>query len=181
MRFAKLMAKAQGGSVQDYITLLTDITPWIRAFCKKRVGYLGMTEDIVQEVLISIHKARHTYDPKRKFGPWLFAITRYTMIDYLRSQTRFSKQTSVEDDVLDRLINSANMETRDEPEGKEIMNEAIESLDPMYKEVLILTKVKGLSIRETASSLGIGESAVKVRAHRAVSMLKKKIRGAVNE
>ena len=41
-------------------------------------------EDVVQEALITVHKARHTYDPARPFGPWFYAIVHSRLIDVLR-------------------------------------------------------------------------------------------------
>ena len=45
-------------------------------------------EDVVQDVLMTVHAVRHTYDPKRPFGPWLVAIAHGRIIDQLRRQTR---------------------------------------------------------------------------------------------
>ena len=54
----------------------------------------------MQEALITIHKARHTYDPGRPFGPWFYAIVNSRLIDALRSKKRLGAREVVDDLVL---------------------------------------------------------------------------------
>ena len=56
-----------------YVTLLRAITPRIRQLVRRRRTFLGESdvEDVVQEVLLSIHAVRATYDPARPFVPWV--------------------------------------------------------------------------------------------------------------
>jgi DNA-directed RNA polymerase specialized sigma24 family protein len=75
---ARLMARAQQGDSHAYVTLLRAITPRIRQLVRARRRFLGDrdVEDVVQEVLLSIHAVRATYDPARPLMPWLSAIAR---------------------------------------------------------------------------------------------------------
>jgi RNA polymerase sigma-70 factor, ECF subfamily len=54
-------------------------------------------EDLVQEVLISIHTHRHTYDQSQPFTPWVHAIARHKFLDYLRRT-----KSSYNDIAIDR-------------------------------------------------------------------------------
>ena len=58
----------------------------IKAYLLSRFGPLEILDDCVQESLIAIHNARHTYDPNRPIRPWLYTIVRHKTIDMLRRQ-----------------------------------------------------------------------------------------------
>jgi len=78
-RVAGLMQAAQAGSAEAYVQLLHEITPRIRRIVRRRHGRGSGTEDVedlVQDILLSVHAVRATYDPQRPFMPWLIAITR---------------------------------------------------------------------------------------------------------
>ncbi len=163
------MASAQKGNGSDYRRLLEELTRVIRNFLRSRFGPHDFIEDCVQEILISIHHARHTYNPKRPFRPWLFAIVRNKAIDFLRHE-RSSERTldrfRREQQVLEAHGNHGNH--HEFSEGR-----LLESLSATNRQALVLTKIIGFSVSETAARLGISESAVKVRVHRAVSKLKR--------
>jgi DNA-directed RNA polymerase specialized sigma24 family protein len=75
---ATLMQAAQGGDTQAYVRLLKEITPRLRQIVRGQRRFLKAEdiEDIVQDVLLSLHAVRATYDLQRPFMPWLIAITR---------------------------------------------------------------------------------------------------------
>ena len=85
-RWSALMVNAQAGNESDYRQLLKELAIVIQKFLRSRFGYHHFIEDCVQEALIAVHQARHTYDPQRPFRPWLFAIVRHKAIDNLRKQ-----------------------------------------------------------------------------------------------
>ena len=66
------MAQAQRGDEEAYVRLLTELADMIKAYLLSRFGPLEILDDCVQEALIAIHKARHTYDPGRPIRPWVF-------------------------------------------------------------------------------------------------------------
>ena len=167
--WSRLMVNAQAGNESDYRQLLTELTDVIHNFLRSRFGNHHFIEDCVQETLIAIHQARHTYDRHRPFRPWLFAIVRHKVIDTLRKQTTRQKITSQyrgEQEILSRTSQQS------EAESEIIKGRLLESLSVQYREVLVLTKFIGFSIAETAEKLGISESLVKVRVHRAIRKLK---------
>jgi hypothetical protein len=73
---AMLMARAQAGEREAYRRLLEDVTPFIRALAARRLHDASEVEDAVQDVLLTVHTIRHTYDPARPFAPWLAAWRR---------------------------------------------------------------------------------------------------------
>ncbi|MEJ0067409.1 MAG: sigma factor [Pseudomonadota bacterium] len=72
--WAALMARAQAGDRAAYHRLLTEITPYVRSIAARYHRTREDVEDAVQDVLLSVHTIRHTYDPERPFGPWLATI-----------------------------------------------------------------------------------------------------------
>ena len=75
---ADLMRDAQSGISASYVELLETITPRLRRIIRSQRSFLGTEdiEDLVQDILLSVHSVRATYDPDRPFMPWLLAITR---------------------------------------------------------------------------------------------------------
>ncbi|MDH3430901.1 MAG: sigma-70 family RNA polymerase sigma factor [Gammaproteobacteria bacterium] len=171
-RWSALMVSAQAGDESDYRQLLTELANVIQKFLRSRLGDHHFIEDCVQEALIAVHQARHTYDPQRPFRPWLFAIVRHKAIDNLRKQRTREKVVDhykMEQEILSQAGHQSSSEM-ESPEGR-----LLASLSTQHREVLVLTKIIGYSIAEAAEKLGISESAVKVRVHRAIRRLQQSL------
>jgi len=171
-RWSALMVNAQAGNESDYRQLLKELAIVIQKFLRSRFGCHHFIEDWVQEALIAVHQARHTYDPQRPFRPWLFAIVRHKAIDNLRKQRTREKvidHYKSEQEILSEAGNQSSSEI-EFSEGR-----LFASLSTQHREVLVLTKIIGYSIAEAAEKLGISESAVKVRVHRAIRRLQQSL------
>ena len=166
-----LMKSAQGGDAESYQDLLSDIYSHVISICRSKLAYSGGYEDCAQEVLMSVHKARHTYDPSKPFKPWLNAIIRFRVIDHLRKHIKLNKMEISSSDSLDQVHGEQSSENRDQ-ELSEDVQKALSALPDKYREVVTLLKLKDLSVREAAQALNISESAVKVRASRGYNKLK---------
>ena len=88
-RWSAWMAAAQRGDEASYAQILAELGNVIAAFLRAQFGDLELIEDCVQECLLAVHQARHTYDPARRFRPWLFAIVRHKAIDMLRARRAY--------------------------------------------------------------------------------------------
>src|SRR5258707_9682050 len=82
------MARAQDGDREAYRRLLEDVTPYLRSIAARHFQNSGDIEDVVQEVLLTVHAVRHTYNPARPFGPCLLAISNRPGLYRLRRQGR---------------------------------------------------------------------------------------------
>ena len=67
-QLADLMRLAQRGDREAYGELLARLTPFARRYVRGRVGDVSWLEDVAQDILISVHRARQTYDPARAFA-----------------------------------------------------------------------------------------------------------------
>src|ERR687892_2474438 len=96
-----LMHAAQQGDATAYHRLLCTVTPRIRQIVARRRGFAGReaVEDLVQDVLLSLHAVRATYDPKRPFMPWLLAILRNRLVDGARRYGRAARYEVVVEDL----------------------------------------------------------------------------------
>src|SRR5258706_16244788 len=87
-RRSALMAAAQAGDSAAYQMLLRDCIPVIKSVARRRRVDADRIDDVVQDVLLTIHRARHTYDPSRSFTAWLCVIADRRAIDLLRRTRR---------------------------------------------------------------------------------------------
>jgi RNA polymerase sigma factor (sigma-70 family) len=158
-RWSEYMAAAHRGDARLYERLLRELAGVIRAYVRSRFGTLAFTEDCVQESLIAIHNARHTYDPKRPFRPWLFAIVRNKTVDLLRRSYTSDRARDGPSD-LDSVAPDPLVELE--------AGEILAGLKPEFRNALTLTKIIGYSIDEAAARIGISETAMKSRVSRAI-------------
>ena len=92
---AKMIVAAQGGDKRLYAELLAICEGRIRATAR-HAGVKGYAIEIaVQETLITLHHARHTYDPTRSFTAWLTALSKKCAINLLSRQGAEQTKTSV--------------------------------------------------------------------------------------
>lgn len=165
------MRAAQDGDEDSYRRLLEALGRVIENYLHSRFGALDFLEDIVQESLLAIHQARHTYSPDRPFRPWMFAIVRYKAIDILRKRNvRRDVNRELAEEEQHALFEG--QATAGDAGGLLESAETFACVKPLYREALILTKVRGLSNREAAQEAGVSETAMKVRVHRGLRELR---------
>ena len=166
-----LMARAQGGDQAAYRQLLTEITPYVRSIASKYHRAREDVEDAVQDVLLSIHAIRRTYDPARPFGPWLATIADRRALDRLRRRLRTAgRETALgpEHETFAAVpANSASAGL----EAEELAR-AMAELPPGQRQALELLKLKELSLKEASAATGLSITALKVATHRALKSLR---------
>ena len=159
---------AIGGDNRAYRNLLSEISQLLRRYFLKRGVQNQDVDDIVQEVLVSVHKARRTYDTSRPFLPWLFAIAQFRFADFWRN--RYTKSPpSIDIDSLSEILAEDVTKTDLLPEG---MDEAIAALPEKKRQILHLLHNEGFTAKEAAARLGMSETALKVAAHRIYQQLR---------
>ena len=125
-------------------------------------------EDVVQEVIWSIHSAIHSYDPTREFYPWFYAIVNARIIDEKRRLFREGRKV----DAFRLDVESREAEGPRNISLEEDLKAELDSLPEKQKTVLKLSKVYGFSMKEIAEEMGSSVGNVKVIAHRGLSSLK---------
>jgi len=173
-----LMAAAQEGDGTAYRRLLSAVTPFIRHAARRRGLDASSCEDLAQDVLLTLHRVRHTYDPARPFVPWLLAIVQRRIIDLYRRDRRIHDQETVIPDLLETFPDPATNNTIETSEQREWLLQAMAELPPKQREALELVKLGELSVAEASSRTGQSEGAVKVNVHRAIRALRARLAGA---
>lgn len=162
------MVLAQKGDKRAYEQLLAEVIPAIRRVLRAKMAKFSSDhDDLVQEVVIAIHSSRQTYDSKKSFSTWMYAITRYKMIDFFRRKGL--------DSVSIESVSEAELQAEAMMEGDDLTDRVlseVEKLPEVQREAIKLTKLEGLSIAEAALRLGVKEGALRVRIHRAYEKLR---------
>jgi RNA polymerase sigma-70 factor (ECF subfamily) len=162
---AGLMVRYQAGDADALAELYRATAQGMINFVYGLTGDRALSEDVLQEVFLRVHRVRHTYTPGRPMRPWLYGIARHVAIDVLRKRGR---ELLVGDETLQQKVAppaGAALEMAD-------LEAALAGLPKTQREAFLMTKVSGLSVREAAAALGASEGAVKVGVHRAVKALR---------
>ena len=168
------MAGAQAGDSVAYQTLLRDCIPVIKAIARRRGVALDHVDDVVQDVLLTIHRARHAYDPSRSFTAWLCVIAERRAIDLLRRVRRQDLREvhaplafeSHADQAADpaRGLAYANMSS--------IVTSAVAGLPARQREAVEHIVLRERSLAEAAALTQRSKISLKVSLHRALKALR---------
>lgn len=164
-----LLLAGLGGDQIAYGAFLTTITPMLRRIVGRKLVQSD-AEDVVQEILISIHKARHTYDGQRPIMPWLASIANFRITDHLRKHYSQMRHQSVDIADYENILSDVTEEASD----NESLDELFEDVPEKHKKILTLMHVEGYTAKEVGKHMGMNESAVKVAAHRAMKKIREK-------
>lgn len=170
-----LMARAQAGNRDAYRHLLGAITPYLRSLVVRHVGNRSDAEDTVQDILLTLHAVRHTYDPARSFGPWLVAIANRRIVDGLRRRGRLSAhETPIEPEHETLSTSAANLQ--EEAADARVLRDAVERLPAGQRDAIRMLKLEELSLLEASAASGLSVAALKVATHRALKKLREMIK-----
>jgi len=175
-RWCALMARAQDGDQTAYRTLLQEVTPYLRAIARRFLGAGDEVEDAVQEILLTVHGIRHTYERDRPFKPWLSTIASRRLIDVLRGRSRrLRHETADEDHFLDEAVSDQvdkqpdQMATR--ADAVREVRRAVDALPPRQREAIMLLRLQELTLDEAEGASKQSAGALKVACHRALKSL----------
>ena len=177
---AQMMRAAQGGDSAAYGELLRAIMPLVRSYVARRCAYFGHADldDIVQEVLLSVHAVRTTYDPERPFKPWLFAIAHHRVVDAVRHLAqRTANEVAAEEVPCGQVSDPTSSEAPFSDSGA--IHQALRALPRTQRTALELLKLKEMSLKEAAAEIGSTVGALKVSTHRAMVSLRRSLIGAM--
>lgn len=175
--WSRLMAAAQDGDRTAYETLLRECVPYIRAVVRNAHCAPDRAEDVVQEVLLTVHRVRHTYDPRRPFRPWLAAIARRRSTDALRRRIRVESRETFDPLAYETFADpDANKEAY-RPDSAAALHDAVDALPARQREALRLVKLRDMSLAEASAASGMSAAALKVNVHRAIRALRRKMGG----
>ncbi|MDN7876562.1 sigma-70 family RNA polymerase sigma factor [Burkholderia aenigmatica] len=167
-----LMACAQIGDRDAYRRLLESVTPYLRRLAARHGVHPDAVEDVVQDILITVHQVRHTYAADRPFGPWLVSIASRRIVDALRRQGRVASRETPLDPVHETLPgDGANL--MEEAADARVVRDALAQLPPGQRDAIRMLKLEEMSLKEAALATGTTVAALKVAVHRGLKTLRK--------
>jgi len=174
-RWRELMRAAQDGDNLAYGRLLSEILPLLRRVVARK--WHSDADDIVQEILLSVHAVRHTYDPARAFVPWLMTIASRRIADAARrSYARAANETTVET-MPETFDADETKNEQDRSDDQESVRHAMATLPEGQRQAVELLKLQGLSLEEASSVTGKSVSSLKVTVHRALKAMRQALEG----
>ncbi len=162
------------------------IRPYERSVYMMALSFLhneADAEDVVQEAFLKAYRHLSTFRGDARFSTWLLSIALNEARSRLR-RTRTARTESLEQSSGEEGYHSPAWlrdwreipsEALQRMEIRRLLYEAVDALPPIYREIFLLRDVEELSIAEVAELLQISAVMVKVRLHRARTMLQKKL------
>jgi RNA polymerase sigma-70 factor (ECF subfamily) len=149
------------------------LAPRLYGYFLRQTRDADLADDLTQQTLVKIHRARGQFLPGAAVTPWAFAIGRRLLIDSVR-RTRRDRLSMGEDATLDSAISDAPAadDLLQAQETARRIQRALLTLPDSQRVAFELVKQEGLTFVEAAEVLGATVAAVKLRAHRAYEALR---------
>ncbi len=160
-RFAKGELDAFESLFQQY---QRDVYRWIVRIVRDPAA----AEDLTVETFWRIHRAHARFSPEGNFSGWARRIATNAALDHLRQSRR-------EVPLPENISTGGAPDNVVQAETRRSIHRAISALAPRLRVVILLAFIEEEPYRQIADSLGISESAVKLRVFRAVRLLRKKL------
>lgn len=171
-QLADLLIQAQEGNRTAYERFLREASVVLRAFLSKRMTAASdRVEDVLQDTLLAVHRARHSFLTGRPISPWLYAICEHRMAEFFRRHRRIER---VEISAELQSVETADESILEEEGGVgALVYEALTRLPSKQRVIIEALKVQDLSVKEVAMQTGMSESAVKIAAFRGYEAIRK--------
>jgi len=178
-----IIAAALGGNQKAYTQLVETHRAAVFHIVNRIIHNEEAARDLVQETFMKAFASLASYRSEFRFSTWLYKIAANSSIDYLRKRRI---QALSLDAPLDTGDGHMEIEVPDETHNPELelvrkqqrfsIEDAIESLPPKYREVIVYRHKDDKSYEEIADLLVIPVGTVKARIFRARELLKRKLR-----
>jgi RNA polymerase sigma-70 factor, ECF subfamily len=178
------MERYARGDEAAFAELYDAIAPRLLGFLHKATRDAFAAEDLMQQTLLQMHRARGLFIRGAPVLPWAFAIARRLMTDRARrrrvEQRLFSEAPADDDRIADASTGATPM-ADDVLHARRLarrLQQRIEALPELQRTAYRLLQQEGLSLKKAAEVLGTSVTAVKMRAHRAYLALRAVLREA---
>ena len=177
----QMIASILRGDSEQYHDL---IRPYEHSVYRMALSFMkneSDAEDVAQQAFLNAFRNLAEFRGQAKFSTWLISITLNEARGRLRRQSLVRIESLDETPEQGGHVSPALLrdwreipsEALERKEIREMLQEAICGLAPIYREVVLLRDVEELSVEETATELAISVASVKTRLHRARIMLQK--------
>lgn len=159
-----LMTRYQGADSEATARLIAFASPLLYRFLASPLGSRSEAEDLLQEMWLNVHRARHTYRHGEPVLPWLYAIARHVRVDSYRNRRRLASHETPREVLPEPAFRHGPSTHACSVPAWEVL---LAQLPENQREVVTLLKVNELSLEEVARITSSTVRAVKQKAHRA--------------
>jgi RNA polymerase sigma-70 factor (ECF subfamily) len=169
---AELVARAQQGDQQAFASLYEQYSPLVHRFVRRRLdGSEQIIEDLTEEVFVKVYEKLDRYAERGlPFTAWLYRIAHNHLVDYLRTLPRLATHS------LDEVAEMPERETTSDYTrvlDRQSLEPALAHLTPEQRQAVELRFMQGMSVAETATTMGRSDEAVKKLQARALVNLRR--------
>ena len=184
----ELIAAFQQGQTEAFNLLVGRYKDQLMNYVFRYLGDYDQADDVVQETFIRVYRKKDSYKPVAKFSTWLYTIATNLAKTQLRrrkshaifSISRHSGDHQEKDyDIPDQ--SSATDSQADSTLKQEIIQKALDSISPKYREIVILCDVQELTYEEICKITELNIGTVKSRLNRGRVKLQKLLKDLVDE
>lgn len=174
-----LVDSFRNGDVAAYAELVSKYTQKVHNLAFRITRNEEDTEEIVQDVFVTVYKKIDKFEGKAAFSSWLYRITANTA--FMKLRKRKQRVAVSFEEVVEGGVEGLMLMTEETPhsgthhEIRDTIEKALGQLPAEYRAIFILRDVDGLSNQEVADILQITVPAVKSRLHRSRLMLRKRL------
>ena len=147
----------------------------IYSYVYHRVGNVHDAEDLTSRVFFRAMSHLETYvDKGYPFSAWLYRIAHNLIANWHRDRGR-RPVISLEDMVISSRPDEHPETVAQDEDDRKLLNEALQNLEPVRRELLVLKFTEGLSNAEIGQVLGRSEGAIKSLYHRTLLQLRREM------
>ncbi len=168
------MERYAAGDDAAFAEIYDALAPRLYGYLLRQTRDAAKAEDLVQQTLLHMHRARGRFIPGAEVTPWAFAIARRLLIDGLRRGRR-EVLSATDDDAAQDTAASNDAAADDLVQAQELgerIQKELARIPEAQRVAFELIKQEGLSLAQAAEVLGTTVAAVKLRAHRAYVALR---------
>ena len=174
----QIMADLQNGDEGAIAILVRRYEKELYSYLARFMNQPNLAEEAFQEAFLQVHLSADSFDPTRRFKPWLYTIATNKARDILRSQSRrptVNFSSSVEDDELssiwDNLMRDEEtpVDVLEREQTRDLVRNVVAEMPENLREMLILAYFKHMPYKDIAEMLDIPLGTVKSRLHTAVN------------
>ncbi|MFC0399118.1 sigma-70 family RNA polymerase sigma factor [Paraburkholderia rhizosphaerae] len=163
-----LLLRALDGDCAAYRAFLDQLADHLHGYLRKRLyPLLDDVDDLVQEIVFAVHRARTAYRHDEPLTAWIYAIARHKLTDYLRARSRRSALQI----TLDTGYNLVCASGTERADAKRDVDMLLNRLPQKQRMLIIGVKLCGLSVIEAAQLTGWSEASIKASLHRGMKRL----------
>jgi len=175
---SELIVRAKSGDDEAFADLLRKYLTPVYRFAYRLVGNDAEAEDVASEVFVKAWKKLSSFRIQENFKTWLFVITRNTAYDHLRKRGRQVELSldEVQDGVplSDTIADDALLPDELFAQQEDILrlDNALQQLPILYREVILLHAIEGLTFDEVGKLLNRPMDTVKSQYRRGLVSLR---------